>query len=123
MRYYEDKDYEAIKSWWDAYYGVAPDPNVLSEDGLVIEGVAASWLYMGNSALALIGWPVVEPNIGRRTAMIALEQIFREQVTVAKASGCLMISTYTAHPAILKLMAKIGFRKGDEGVTNMMIGV
>ena len=123
MRAYEDSDYETIKSWWELRGDKAPSNLVLSDDGLIIEGVAASWLYTGNSTMALIGWPVVNPKVGCLTAMRALEQILREQAKFARVQGCLVVSAYTNAPALLKLMDKIGFRRGDDTVTNMILGV
>ena len=123
IRAYEDSDYETIQDWWEGHEGCAPDPNLLSDDGLIIDNVAASWLYLGNSCIAFVGWCVANPEIGKLTAMKGLEAILREQAKLAKVQGCLVVFAYTSNPGLLKLMDRVGFRKGDELVTNMILGV
>ena len=123
MRDYETNDYDTIKGWWTEHTGGAPEEFMLSDDGIIIEGVAAAWLYLGNSSMAMVGWPVINPEAGKLTAMKALETILRELARLAKAYGCRVVFAYTADTAWLKLMDRMGFRTGDQLVTNMVLGV
>jgi hypothetical protein len=123
MRRYIAEDYATIQDWWEGNDAFAPDPALLSKDGLIVEDLAASWLYTGNSAIAFIGWPVINPKAGKLAALKALESIFKEQADEAQDAGCLVVFAYTDNPALLKLMSRIGFRIGDQLVTNMILGV
>jgi hypothetical protein len=123
FREYEDEDYDIIEGWWEGHGGQAPDPHLFSNCGRICDGLAASWLYISNSSIAFIGWPVTNPKAPKRTAMKAIRRILEDQRDLANASGASVVFVYTNSPALLKLLDRLGFQVGDRNVTNMISGV
>lgn len=83
------QDIETVKEWWSTRFNLATGPleEYLSETGVIIDDVAALWLYPTNSKIMLVGWPISNPKAGGAERRKALQMLLAEAEKVAKASG------------------------------------
>lgn len=111
-----------VSGWWKEHTGQIIEEFLLSDKGLIVGEICAGWLYLGNSAIAFMGWPVGNPAVDGRKVYTAMEIMIQQMREIARKHGAVALLSYTNIPGILKLQDKMGFIVGDEAITNMVIG-
>lgn len=116
-------DYPDVADWWKSHGSTPPAEGLLSNLGLIVDDLAASWLYISNSAIAFVGWPVSNGKATPQARIKALRLLLKKQKDMAKDLGFDLVFAYTNDPALLKLYHRLGFQVGDSNMTNMISGV
>lgn len=120
---YDDNKHSEVMDWFVGHGWDAPPIDVLPEDGFVVEGVAAGWIYFGEPKMAFIGWPVGNPKANRKEVYLGLELVLSTLGTLAKDRGAKLIWAWTSKPGLLKLYERLGYIVGDANSTNMVLGL
>ena len=124
IRPYNFGDYPEVSSWWKAHDWPVLDPKMLSEEGLVVEGLCAGWLYKTNSCIALLEWVVGNPEADKMARSEALDLLITKAKKMAKDQGYTLLFTFTSHPALVTRMhEKHDFKITDTNMTNLVGGL
>lgn len=124
VRNYKFSDYEEVARWWKAHDWPALEPRMLSEAGLVVEGLCAGWLYKTDSCIALLEWVVGNPDADKELRSEALDLLIKTAKNMAKNQGYSLMFTFTSHPALIKRMhEKHAFEITDNKMTNLVGGL
>jgi hypothetical protein len=70
--------------------------------------IAMCWLYLSNSKLAYLAWPVTRPGLSPRTSHQALGLIFVELIGLAHALGFKSIISTSESKGLTKLLKRHG---------------
>ncbi len=79
---------------------------VASEGG---QTLAMVWLYISNSKLAYLAWPVTRPGISPRKASQALKACFQQLISLARALGMRYLVSTSSSRGLTRLLVKSGF--------------
>lgn len=107
----------ALSNEWRLRHKV-PDlqPDALPPTGVVcVEGenpLAMAWLYISNSKLAYLAWPVTAPGLGPRKARQALRLACKHQVDLALVLGIKYIVATSSSRGLSKIFEECGLIKG-----------
>ncbi len=121
LEFYDPLDHTfLLKSWWESRQGIDFPIRLLSDLGYVAyeEGraVAAAFLFTTNSKVALLGWPVSDPESSPELRDSALTKIYEELHLVAKDLGFELIWSTAGIPALQKRLLGLGYTVGDENI-------
>jgi hypothetical protein len=113
---YSHKEHrEQVERWW-RLHGVAPvEPGFLSDEGFIVPGIAAGWLYLTNSKMALIENLTANPEVDEATRSEAIDRVVRRIVDEAQDFGAKVICGFTQIPAVIGRAERLGFQK-NKGV-------
>lgn len=118
-----DGDMADIESWWAEHEQPVALREILSNRGRIVPGVCAAWLYLSDGPLAMIGWPVANPDASPREVHAGFELIFDEMLDEAKENGTKIVVAYTAKSGLIKMFKSAGFVVGDGATTSLFAGV
>jgi hypothetical protein len=110
-------DFKDIEQWFIARNLAMPEPWAFSTIGLIVEDVAAGWLYVTNSGCAMLDCYISNPKADHSSRKQALKQITKGLMKMAKNHGAQMILCNTKIDAIGELAESFGFR--SDGVNSM----
>lgn len=102
-------DLDALNGWYTARKMPIPVISLLPETGLIVPGVAAAFLLLTDSSLALLHECVTNPSALSRDRHEALSAIYAELCTIAASKGYVHLMTWTADSGIVRRMAESGF--------------
>ena len=114
IRLVNDSDYEMLCGWWkDWGWSQYPSKNMLPDIGVVVNEVAAGFLYLTNSKLAWANWIVTDKNYREddrgdiiNTVILSLEQI-------AKDNGVEVMYGVISSNSLVNRYVELGYNKGD----------
>lgn len=116
-----EKDYDTVAAWWKGHAWRVPLPkSMFPTSGLIIDDVCAAWLYVTDSYLSFLGWPVGNPEQSPRVIDRGLEIVIKELQLMAVERGSPYLSAYTNKTGLLKLYDRIGFQRADRGLTHSL---
>lgn len=100
---------------WHAARGLPPlSAEVLPVFGLLIDGVAAGWLYRTDApAICLLDGLVTNPAAPLRARSRAVRSIVEGLTAGAKAGGARSVIAFTKRPSMHRFISRLGFRGGD----------
>lgn len=81
------------------------------EDGFPL---AAMWLYLSNSKLAYLAWPVTNPEAGVREASEALKLLFAQLCLTALDAGATYVVATSASRGLTKLLVDCGMKEAPK---------
>jgi hypothetical protein len=87
MRPYAASDLSEINGWYAARNFPPVPREKLPENGRIVPGVAAGFLYLTDSSIALLEGYVTNPSAGLRQRSCAIDEITRALLTEAKIRG------------------------------------
>ena len=120
VRRYTSSDYSSLETWWkDQNWSSVPEDH-LPEYGLIVDGIAAAFLYRTDSKFALLEFVIANPNSSKEERSEALDLIIDNLLFVAKELGFSTVFTSLEHPKLLERYEKHGFVATDKNVTNML---
>jgi hypothetical protein len=108
-RMFQPKDYSQIERWGCAR-DVAPPPiGLLSDLGLIVDDVAAGFLYITNSDICFLEGFITNPEADKNDRHEALNGITLELINLAKEAGCKLIKCDTRLDKIVTRAKDFGF--------------
>ena len=78
---------------------------VCEHDGRTL---AMAWLYLSNSKLAYVAWPVTLPGLSPRLAKEALTLVLTQLIGMAKSLGFTFIITTAESKGLIRLFKQLG---------------
>jgi hypothetical protein len=120
VRRFISSDYNDLVNWWKAQKWTPVPEDHLPEYGLVIDGIAAGFIYRTDSKFALLEFVIANPNTTKEERSEALDLIIDDLLFIAKELGHSTVFTSLEHPKLLERYEKHGFIPTDKNVTNMI---
>lgn len=109
-----------LKSWWESRQGVDFPTRLLSNLGYVAyeedKAVATAFLFTTNSKVALLGWPISDPESTPEVRDAALTKIYKGLHGIAKDLGFELIWSTSGIPALQQRLLGLGYTVGDENI-------
>jgi len=109
-----------VKQWWESRQNIEFPARLLSDTGMVAyhesRPVAAAFLYLTNSKVAWIGWPISDPESDAEVRSEALNAVFENLQSEARRNGHELIFTISGIPALQKRLEGLGYVVADEGI-------
>lgn len=100
MRPYASTDRADVVRWYAARGQIAPGADTLPRIGLIEPGVAAGWVYLTDSRLALLENYITNPAASATERNLALDEITGTLIAEAKAAGRTKIYALTTNESI-----------------------
>lgn len=116
-----------VAQWWLAQKWPVVPLESLSEIGLIAyddatnTDLAAGWLYIMTKYWALIEWIVVNPQAPLKQRKLGVELILDRLILEGQLLGAQAFFSSLKSNGMIRLYQKYGFRKGDTGMTNMVL--
>lgn len=108
------KHFPMICKWWDSYNQSELSPNLFFTKGLILMEsglpIAASWIYETNTSSCQVGWTIVNPQLGPKKKLFALNRILDHIISLAQSMGYEFIQSFSNKSALTKLMQRKGFQ-------------
>jgi hypothetical protein len=112
--YVREEHFEQIRAWL-RFRKEDIVPRALPENGFVIPGKAAGFLYRTDSSIALIENLVAAPGLSREERGEAVDAIVTAVIERAKELGFDMLVGYTVLDVVVKRAQRFGFRHVAQG--------
>ena len=114
VRAVQPSDFEIANRWRRARRVPELDDSIMPKTGSACldsagEPIAFAWLYLSNSKLGYLAWPVTKPRLNPRVAHEALTLVVTELCGLAKALGIRSIMSTVASRGLQRLLASHGF--------------
>lgn len=110
MRTYDaDTDYENLCEWWALHKQAPIALCMIPDSGLIVEGVAAGFLYLTNAKLGIIDLYVSNPKASKEARNNALNEITEELISLAHHRDCKAILATSSLQAVEKRALDFGF--------------
>lgn len=119
VRYYEDKDFEMVKGWYEKRGLRLDDRNVLPGVGFIVDNVGAGFIYLTDSSIAFIEGYITNKDADRGTRDMALDVISECLIAHAIVAGYKYIKCETKKAAIVGRAKRFGFKVLGETVSLM----
>lgn len=114
VRLYQPVDYQFVADWWKAHGSEALPADVLPPTGVIVtrdgQPIAASFCYLSNARAAYVDFTVAKPGLPAILSLRAAQRAVEGAVAIAREAKCLMVWTLTAHRAIQRIYADMGFK-------------
>lgn len=115
-----EKDYPTLVDWWTRHkFTPVPMSMILPQTGYIAHEIAAGFLYLSNSPLAMIEWVVCSPDASKEARGPAINELIDHICMSAKLGGSSVIFTTTVLPAFSKRLQDLNFTENDHKVTHL----
>jgi hypothetical protein len=114
-----DKDYATLCKWWSKYDTNIPE-RVLSNIGLMVEDVAAAWLYITNSEFAIIAFPISNKEVSSAVKDEVFSIIIKRLEGIARSLNYTIISVHSEIDSMIERYKRLGYTVTDDNMTNLM---
>jgi len=104
-------DLPEVNSWYAARGRPVVPRAALPATGRIVPGVAAGFLYLTDSRLALLEGFISNPTAGLRSRARAIDQITVALLREAKRRGVVDVIGFGASPGIVRRVQQLGMRK------------
>ena len=92
-------------------FDLAGGASLLPDSGFWVPGVAAGWVYLTNSKLALLEPIVANPGCDKIERSKALDLLVHALLAFARDNGAVTMMALSQHPAIEARALRLGFGK------------
>jgi len=123
VKNYSPEDYSTVCTWWAARGWPCLPEVLLPQTGIVVQDIAAGFVYKTNSSLALMEWIVTNPKASSEDRNQGLSLLLDGCISLAKELGSTMIITSLSDKGLIERYSKHGFMATDTEMTNMVRGL
>lgn len=109
VRRYEAKDYDRLVAMFHSHNLSAPPPSHLPSIGFIEDDTAAGFIYLTDSAIAIIDNFVTAKQSKREERDKALDEIVVSLLDAAKSAGCEIVKCDTTIHAVKQRATAHGF--------------
>lgn len=121
VKIYEDSDYEMVKGWYEARNHPVPDKGILPSVGLVVEGVAAGFIYNVEGKFGLLEEIISNPKSTAKERNQALDFIFLTLLDYAKEEGLKLVIGFSKNKAAMERAKNFGFAEDDSNYNMLAV--
>lgn len=104
-----DLDFDELGRWYLARWGSVPHKSLFPPIGFIVEGIAAGFLYLTDSSIAIIDGYISNPETDSKTRSDALNAITEALIGFAKSHGVKRLKCDSQSEAIKKRALSHGF--------------
>lgn len=122
-RPYVSSDYPVLSSWWEAHKWPAVPERCLPKTGLVVDGLAAGFLYHTDSSIFWLEWLISNPASDKIERNQALTLLIENLLKAAREAGASFVFTSVQHAGLIERYKQHGFAVTETGMTNMVRGL
>lgn len=108
---YTENDYGEIYSWFNKRHITPPEKWALSNEGFIVRGVAAGFLYLTNSSLGFIDMFVSNPDSSSADRKNAIDMIMARLLMVARNEEIRVLVCSTKFQGVEEIPLRHGFKK------------
>jgi len=119
VRPYISTDYDTVDSWFKAHGIQGMDQSLLPETGLIVDDVAAGFLYRTDSSVAFLDSFVTNPEQPQTVRARALQDILEGLTEKAKEVKVRLIIGQPKSAGLIKLGLRVGYK--DLGLHQCLI--
>lgn len=112
--YVREQHFEQVRDWL-RFWKEEMVPRALPENGFVVPGKAAGFLYRTDSSIALIENLVAAPGLSREERSEAVDAVVTAVIERANELGFEMLVGYTVLDVVVKRAQRFGFRHVAQG--------
>jgi hypothetical protein len=122
-------DFARFAPWWTARGGDSPTREMLPGCGVAVEWnptpVAVAFLYLDatGSGMAWLAWLATCPDTSAHRTGRAMRHALRYLVGHAASLNYWCVAATYHHPALVKLLKRMGFKTGDRGMTQLFLTI
>lgn len=109
--YDRNRDYEMLMRWWVARDHEVVPSNLLPKLGVIVDDIAAGFLYQTDSKLGILENFITSPDASPRQSHQALTEVTRELREFAETAEIETLVVFTKRPSVGKVIEREGFRK------------
>lgn len=120
VRKFQTSDYFELCGWWNKHNWPCIPLDHLPENGFIVEGLAAGFLYKTDSKFGLLEFVVANPDSSKEDRAQALDLVIDNTLNLAKELGFKSIFSSITHPKLIQRYQEHGFMMTDENMTNMI---
>jgi hypothetical protein len=124
VRYRTVDIYQKVCNWWKAHGFPVLPVDFLPFEGYIISDndveLYAVFLYVTDSALCWLTFPVSNPKATYEQKQGAMEQLFKDVAEDAKSEGFKFMFTTSPLPRVQEALINSGFELGDQNVNHYM---
>jgi hypothetical protein len=108
---FKPDDYSQLTRWFKHREMNVPPIELLPNHGYIMDDVAAGFIYLTNSAVAIIDCYIANPESDKNTRDKALNWITIHLIAYAKNSGCRLIKSDTKIKEVITRSKNHGFKE------------
>lgn len=124
---YRPEYHGELSKLWAQYDWVAPSDEVLPKKGYVAiengQPVAAAFVYLSCSGMALLDWVIGDKNASPLTRGKAVYKVLGACKAYAIKEGKKVLYTVTANTALQDTYRKMGFKDMEKGATTLAMSL
>lgn len=124
---FKTEHYEDLASFWEQYGWKAPSEEVLPKKGFVAlsdgKPVAAAFVYLSCSGMALLDWVIGDKNASPMTRSKAVFAVVNACKEYAKESDKKVLYTVTANQALMETYRRMGFKDMESNATTLAMSL
>jgi hypothetical protein len=113
-----------VADWWRAWgWPVMGEEHFPFNGRMILKDgvpVAAGWLFLTDSAWAILEWIVGNPNAAHGERVDAIDLLVEELLRLAKDNGKLEVFSSVNHPTLIDAYRRHGMMETDKGMTNFV---
>lgn len=119
IRKFKPEDYGQLASWAADRDVSLPPLDALSTIGLIVDDVAAGFLYFTNSSIALLEGFIANPKTDKNDRDSAVNWITLNLIELAKSNGVKILKCDTKIETVINRAYNFGFE--DKGTARVLI--
>ena len=113
-------DYDTLCSWWKSYDWPPIPLEALPQQGLIIDGVCAGFIYQTDSSIALMEWIVGNKQSNAILREEKLTELVVGLKSMAKTLGFTTVFSAVKHPNLIKIYENNGLVATDSHMHHFM---
>lgn len=122
-RKYTDDDYCFIKKWFQEHGKSAPAESELPATGIIVDDIAAGFLYKTDCSIAMLECFVSNPKANKREVLKAINFIIEQLTVVAELIGYSKICGFTRKRSMKRVAKKLMFQQAERNYTLISKGI
>ena len=120
IRLVNDSDYEMLCDWWKGWGWTPPPKDFLPTIGVVVEEVAAGFLYVTNSKVSWVDWIVSDKNYRGEDRDDIINVVLASLEEISKDYDAKFLYSLIKHEKLMEKYEAMGYVKGDSDAVVMI---
>lgn len=120
IRLVNDSDYDMLCGWWDDWGWTPPQKDFLPTIGVVVEEVAAGFLYVTNSKVCWVDWIISDKNYRGEDRDDIINVVLASLEEISKDYDAKFLYALIKHKKLMEKYEAMGYVKGDSDAVEMI---
>jgi hypothetical protein len=106
--------------WWEAWGWIPPPKDFLPEIGVIVDEVAAGFLYISNSKISWVDWIVSDKNYRGEDRDDIINVVLASLEEISKDYDTKFLYSLIKHEKLMEKYQSMGYVKGDSDAVVMI---